>query len=166
MSPREAPKLHQQYRGSASCSVPFETTCFRPITFLLAMKSDEPESDKTVSIDQIQPLISRKLPRVVTSIPGKKSQNESDNDGVAKTTITHSESGTKDRKKGRKLVSELTKMEVKRSKGKDRKRKLVRGPSVDTSRARSSCDVVRLAVRELGWREVCFCLRLLKVDCT
>lgn len=126
------------------------------------MKSDDPESDKTVSIDQIQPLVSRKLPRVVTSIPGKKWQNESD-DGVARATITHSESGTKDRKKGRKLVSELTKMEVKRNKGKDRKRKLVRGPSVDTSRARGSCDVVRLAVRELGWREVCFCL-FTKVD--
>ena len=124
------------------------------------MKSDEPETDKTVSINQIQPLISRKLPRLVTSIPGKKSQNESDNDGVAKATITHSESGTGDRKKGRKLVSELTKMGVKRSKGKDRKRKLVLGPSVDTSRARGSSDVVRLAVRELGWREVCLCLPL------
>ena len=127
---------------------------------MLAMKSDDHESDKTVSIDQIQPLISRKLPRVVTSVPGKKGQTESDYDGVARATITHSESGTKDRKKGRKLVSELTKIEVKRSKGKDRKRKLVRGPFVDTSRARGSCDVVRLAVRELGWREVCFCLRL------
>ena len=125
------------------------------------MKSDEPETDKTVSINQIQPLISRKLPRLVTSIPGKKSQNESDNDGVAKATITHSESGTGDRKKGRKLVSELTKMGVKRSKGKDRKRKMVLGPSVDTSRARGSSDVVRLAVRELGWREVCLCLLLL-----
>lgn len=126
------------------------------------MKSDDPESDKTVSIDQIQPLISRKLPRVITTIPGKKLQNESDNDGVAKATITHSESGTKDRKKGRKLVSELTRMDIKRGNGKDKKRKLVRGPSVDTSRARGSADVVRLAVRELGWREVCFCLCLLK----
>lgn len=132
--------------------------CIHRITHLLAMKSDEPESDKTASIDQIQPLISRKLPRVVTSIPRKKSQNRSDNDGVAKATITHSESGTGDRKKGRKLVSELTKVEVKRSKGKDRKRKLVIGPSVDTSRAKGSSDVVRLAVRELGWREVCLCL--------
>ena len=131
---------------------------FPPTIFLFAaMKSDDPESDKTVSIDQIQPLVSRKLPRVIAPIPGKKWQNESDNDGVAKATITHSESGTKDRKKGRKLVSELTRMDVKRGNGKERKRKLLRGPSVDTSRARGSVDVVRLAVRELGWREVCFC---------
>lgn len=133
---------------------------FASTILFAAMKSDDPESDKTVSIDQIQPLVSRKLPRVTTTIPGKKWQNESDNDGVAKATITHSESGTKDRKKGRKLVSELTRMDVKRGNGKEKKRKLVRGPSVDTSRARGSADVVRLAVRELGWREVCFCFCL------
>ena len=118
------------------------------------MKSDEPESDKTVSISQIQPLVFRKLPRVITPIPGKKWQNESDNDGVARATITHSESGTKDRRKARKLVSELA-IEAKRGKGKGRRKKAARGPSVDTSRARGSCDVVRLAIRDLGWREVC-----------
>ena len=118
------------------------------------MKSDDPESDKIVSISQIQSLVSRKLPRVITPITGKKWQNESDGDGVARATITHSESGTKDRRKPRKLVSELA-LEVKRGKGKARRRKPTNGPSVDTSRARPSCDVVRLAIRELGWREVC-----------
>ena len=119
------------------------------------MKSDDPETDKTVSISQIQPLLARNVPRVIAPITGKKWEHESDNDGVARATITHSESGTKDRKKLRKLVSELTKMEVKKGRGKDRKKKPMRVPSVDTSRARGSCDVVRLVIKELGWREVC-----------
>lgn len=132
-----------------------ETPDFLSTISPLKMKSDDPESDKIVSISQIQPLVSRKLPRVITPITGKKWQNESDAvNGVARATITHSESGTKDRRKPRKLVSELA-LEVKRGKGKARRRKPTNGPSVDTSRARASCDVVRLAIRELGWREVC-----------
>lgn len=118
------------------------------------MKSDDPESDKIVSISQIQPLVSRQLPRVITAIPGKKSwPSESDNGGVARATVTHSETGTKVRRKPRKLVSELT-AEVKRGKGRARRRRSAYSPSVDTSRARASSDVVRLAVKELGWREV------------
>jgi len=119
------------------------------------MKSDDPESDKIVSISQIQPLVSRQLPRVITAIPGKKSRpsERRDNEGVARATVTHSETGTKVRRKPRKLVSELA-AEVKRGKGKARRRRSAYAPSVDTSRARASSDVVRLAVKELGWREV------------
>lgn len=117
------------------------------------MKSDDPESDKVVSISKIQPLVSRKLPRVISPIPGEKTQKESGIDGVARAIVTHSESGTKDWRKPRKLVSELD-LEEKRRKGRGRRRKPGQGPSVDTSRARASCDVVRLAIRELGWREV------------
>ena len=117
------------------------------------MKSDDPETDKTVSIRQIQPLLARSVPRVIAPITDKKGEHERDNGGVAKATITHSESGKKDRKKLRRLVSELTLMEVKKSKGK--RRKAIRVPSVDTSQARGSSDVVRLAIKELGWREVC-----------
>ena len=153
MSPRDAtgtPKV-----GPHKTVIHGETPDFLSTISLLEMKSDDPESDKIVSISQIKPLVSRKLPRVITPITGKKWQNESDGDGVARATITHSESGTKNRRKPRKLVSELS-LEVKRGKGKARRRKPPNGPSVDTSRARASSDVVRLAIRELGWREVCW----------
>ena len=128
------------------------------------MKSDHSESEKNVSISQIQPLVSRKLPRVITPVLEEKWQNQSDNESVARatTTITHSETGTKDRRKPRKLVSELT-AEVKRGKGKARRRRPAHAPSVDTSRARASCDVLRLAIRELGWREVSYFLFITSV---
>ena len=77
------------------------------------MKSDDPETDKTVSISQIQPLLARSVPRVIAPITDKNSRHEREHGGVAKATIIHSESGKKDRKKLRKLVSELTLMEVK-----------------------------------------------------
>lgn len=147
------PKISRDGYLSKSCS----TTKNKNVEFLLTvslMKSDDPESDKTVSISQIQQLVSRQLPRVITAIPGKKSwSSESDNGGVARATVTHSETGTKVRRKPRKLVSELA-AEVKRGKGRARRRRSAYSPSVDTSRARASSDVVRLAVKELGWREV------------
>lgn len=127
------------------------------------MKSDDPETDKTVSIRQIQPLLARSIPRVIAPITDKKGEHERDNGGVAKATITHSESGKKDRKKLRRLVSELTLMEVKKSKDKGKRRKAIRVPSVDTSQARGSSDVVRLAIKELGWREVCAELDLISL---
>ncbi|XP_068695684.1 tubulin polyglutamylase TTLL11-like [Montipora foliosa] len=117
------------------------------------MKSDDPELDRVVSTTQIQPLVSRKLPRLVTPIRGQKWQNESDNYIVAKASVTHSQRGTKDPKKPKKLISELN-VEGKRGKAKNRRRKLPHGPSVDTSRARTGCEVVRLAIKELGWREI------------
>ena len=118
------------------------------------MKSDDPELDRVVSTTQIQSLVSRKLPRLVTPIRGQKWQNESDNYIVAKASVTRSQHGTKDPKKPKKLISELN-VEGKRGKAKNRRRKLPHGPSVDTSRARTGCEVVRLAIKELGWREVC-----------
>lgn len=72
--------------------------------------------------------------------------------------IIYFESGMGDRKKRRKLVFELIKVEVKRSKGKDRKRKLVIGFFVDILWVKGSSDVVCFVVRELGWCEVCLCL--------
>lgn len=54
-------------------------------------------------------------------------------------------------------------MEVKKSKDKGKRRKAIRVPSVDTSQARGSSDVVRLAIKELGWREVCAELDLISL---
>ena len=116
------------------------------------MKADHSESDRIVSISRIEPLLSRQLPRVTKA-------TRSDKDVVAKATITHSESGVKEKKTERQLLRDLSKLEPKIRKGKRNGKKTAgRGPTVDTSRAKASGDVVRLAVRELGWREVYFAL--------
>lgn len=116
------------------------------------MKSEDPESDKIVSINQIKPLVTQKVPRVVSSIPGKNGQR--DKRVVAKATV-HSEGAIKEIKKSRKLISDLV-SDGKKGKRKHRRRTTSSyGPSVDISRARASSDVVRLAIKELGWREVC-----------
>lgn len=117
------------------------------------MKSDDPESDKVVSINQVKPLVTQKVPRVVTSIPEKNGHRRGDKRVVAKAT-DHTQGGIKEIRKSRTLISDLV------ADGKRGKRKRRRGatssygPSVDISRARASCDVVRLAIKELGWREV------------
>ena len=85
------------------------------------------------------------LPMLTKRLPSAN-RVESESDAVvAKATVTHSEGGS-GRKTARKLISDLRRKDTVKSK--------VRGPTVDTSRAKSSCDVVRFAIKDLGWRDV------------
>ena len=112
------------------------------------MISEDQESDSVQSSRGKASPVSRRLPRVTKRSPfGTNAENASDV-VVAKAIVTHSEGGhPPSQKETRRLVSDL------RGK-KSKARQKVRGPRVDTSRGKSNCDVVRVAVKDLGWREV------------
>ena len=63
-------------------------------------------------------------------------------------------------KQTKKLLRDVTKLHpIRKSKIRRKQKKALSGKvlTIDTSRAKSSCDVVRLAIRELKWREVRLC---------
>lgn len=73
---------------------------------------------------------------------------------------------SKPKRERRKLVSDLIRREKTRTLPKRKKNQKAktpnRNPSIDTTRAKSSGDVLNLAIRELNWREVNFIFLLKK----
>lgn len=81
----------------------------------------------------------------------------SQDQSVESTQTPSNQKTHENKKKSRRLLRDVTKLQpIQKSKSK-RKRKASSSNkvfTVDTSRAKSSCDAVRLAIRELKWREV------------